>query len=222
MLSLRQYRTWVFDCDGVLLNSNQVKTEAFYRVAEPYGTDKAQALVEYHVTHGGISRYVKFQRFLTQVVGRDQVDDEELQGLLAGYAGLVRQGLLECDVAAGIHELRTLTKGAPWLVVSGGDQQELRWVFAERKLADLFDGGIYGSPETKDEILQSLTDSGQIRSPAVFVGDSQYDIEAATRAGLDFIFVRDWSESAFDFSNANYQFSSLAAIVSAFADDSLT
>ncbi|UQB43268.1 hypothetical protein JX580_05170 [Thiomicrospira microaerophila] len=41
------------------------------------------------------------------------------------------------------------TPRANWLIVSGGDQQELRGVFAARDLAKYFEGGIFGSPETK-------------------------------------------------------------------------
>ena len=30
--------------------------------------------------------------------------------------------------------------------------------------------------------------------PALFLGDSRYDHEAATRAGLDFVFLKNWTE----------------------------
>lgn len=202
MIDLANYNTWVFDCDGVLLDSNGVKTDAFFRAAEPYGRDKAEALVDYHVRNGGISRYVKFRSFLTDIVGRDRVDDRELDDLLERYGSFVQQGLLDCEVAPGLTRLRELTSSALWLVVSGGDQEELRAVFAERGLADYFDGGIYGSPDSKDEILAREWQNGGILQPAVFIGDSRYDIEAATRAGLDFIFARRWSESDHDFSGA--------------------
>lgn len=214
MTTLSEYTTWVFDCDGVLLNSNRVKTEAFFRTAESYGLDKAEALVAYHVRNGGISRYVKFQTFLTEIVGREDADPAELASLLERYAGYVRQGLLTCEVASGLSQLRELTSEASWLVVSGGDQAELRAVFAERRLADYFDGGIYGSPDTKDEILAMTLENGTLRRPGVFVGDSQYDIEAATRAGLDFIFLNEWSESEYHFRDASLELASISSIVS--------
>ncbi|MDX1757946.1 MAG: HAD family hydrolase, partial [Marinobacter sp.] len=69
-MSLSRYASWVFDCDGVILNSNRVKTEAFYQAALPYGESAARALVEYHVNNGGISRYAKFERFLTTILGQ--------------------------------------------------------------------------------------------------------------------------------------------------------
>lgn len=213
MSVLNQYKTWVFDCDGVLLNSNRVKTDAFFEAAKPYGADKAQALVDYHVRHGGISRYVKFEAFLTEIVGREAVDDDELGDLLDRYAGYVKQGLRDCEAASGLERLRILTRGARWLVVSGGDQEELREVFSTRGLAAHFDGGIFGSPDNKDEILSREIASGTIELPAVFVGDSQYDIEAASRAGLDFIYLSQWSESDYDFQGASLRLKSIESIV---------
>lgn len=213
MSALNHYKTWVFDCDGVLLNSNRVKTEAFFEAAKPYGVDKAQALVNYHVQNGGISRYVKFENFLTEIVGRETIDVGELDELLSRYARSVKQGLRDCEAASGLEQLRQLTRGARWLVVSGGDQAELREVFRDRGLAAHFDGGIFGSPDNKDEILNRELVSGIIGLPAVFVGDSRYDIEAASRAGLDFIFLSQWSESDYDFEHASLRLESIKSIV---------
>jgi hypothetical protein len=46
---LQSATTLVFDCDGVVLNSNRIKTEAFRLVAAPYGEAAAEALVQYHL-----------------------------------------------------------------------------------------------------------------------------------------------------------------------------
>ncbi len=194
------YTTLVFDCDGVVLDSNKVKTEAFRTAALPWGEAAADALVAHHVAHGGISRYAKFAHFLDSILpdhapqavpGRDGPD---LDTLLTAYAGAVRAGLMSCAITEGLEDLRAATPDARWLIVSGGDQAELREVFAARGLAAHFDGGIFGSPDSKDLILAREIAAGTIRSPALFLGDSRYDHIAATRAGLDFIFLSGWSE----------------------------
>lgn len=197
-MKLSNFKTLVFDCDGVILNSNQVKTDAFYKAALPYGEALAEQLVDYHVSHGGISRYTKFEYFLKNIVPKDIVAKEsfesQLKTLLTKYAQLVRQGLLECEVAPGLKELRKLTRNTKWLIVSGGDQAELNEIFLKRNLSHLFDGGIYGSPDTKDEILNREIKNSSITLPALFLGDSKYDYEAASKAKLDFIFLSGWSE----------------------------
>ncbi|CAM3611234.1 HAD family hydrolase [Halomonas lysinitropha] len=194
-ISVSDYTTLVFDCDGVVLDSNQVKTEAFYQATLSYGEAAAQAMVNYHVAHGGISRYKKFAHFLEQIAPlHAEQQGPDLEALLQAYAGHVLKGLLSCEMAPGLEALRQQTPNARWLIVSGGDQAELRDVFAQRGIAGWFDGGIFGSPDTKDEILARELASGTIRQPALFLGDSKYDHQAASAAGLDFVFLSGWSE----------------------------
>ena len=191
-LPITDYITLVFDCDGVVLNSNQVKTDAFYQTSLLYGKQAAQAMVDYHVANGGVSRYKKFAHFLENIVPRQEGPD--LNSLLASYASYVKNGLLSCEVAPGLQALRESTPEARWLIVSGGDQAELRDVFAHRGLTQLFDGGIFGSPDTKDEILQREFASSNVQHPALFLGDSKYDYQAARRAKINFVFISTWSE----------------------------
>jgi phosphoglycolate phosphatase-like HAD superfamily hydrolase len=189
------YTTLVFDCDGVVLDSNKVKTEAFYQASLPYGEAAAQAMVDYHVANGGISRYKKFAHFLEQIAPNHTTQQGPgLEALLQAYAGYVREGLLSCKVAPGLEALREQTPNARWLIVSGGDQAELRDVFSSRGMVEWFDGGIFGSPDTKDEILARELASGNIQEPALFLGDSRYDHIAASKAGLSFVFISGWSE----------------------------
>jgi len=190
---IEHYRALVFDCDGVVLDSNSVKTEAFYQASLPYGEDVAQAMVAYHVANGGISRYRKFKYLLTQILSGRQVADE-LPLLLERYAALVRDGLLNCAVAPGLAALRESLPDSRWMIASGGDQAELREVFALRGLSDYFEGGIFGSPDPKDLILQRERANGNLPQSALFLGDSRFDYQCAVGAGLDFIFLSAWSE----------------------------
>jgi phosphoglycolate phosphatase-like HAD superfamily hydrolase len=196
MTNYKEYKTLVFDCDGVILNSNKIKTEAFYQSALAYGESAAQVLVDYHVANGGVSRYKKFAYFLDEIVPTfaPNISGPSLEALLAYYAEIVLHGLLTCEVTEGLEELRNKTSDAKWLIVSGGDQTELRHVFNERGLAKYFDGGIFGSPDTKDQILEREITNGNIQQPALFLGDSKYDYQAASGAGLDFVFLTGWSE----------------------------
>lgn len=190
---ITEYQTLVFDCDGVLLNSNKVKTQAFYNVAKVYGHEPAHALRTYHVQNGGISRYAKFEYLFTNIL-KTPIDPTTLQILLDNFAYEVKKTLLTCEVAEGLKELREKTLHAKWLVVSGGDQNELREVFAIRDLLKYFNGGVFGSPDTKDIILEREIKSLNIVQPALFLGDSKYDYRAAMNAKLDFIFLAKWSE----------------------------
>lgn len=193
MPALSSYATLVFDCDGVLLDSNRVKTEAFRQVTLPYGCGVADAFVDYHVRNGGVSRYQKFQHLFSNILRRPAAPGE-MESILDAYALSVREGLLTCPQVEGLQALRQQLPMSRWLVVSGGDQAELRSVFAARGLAPLFDGGIHGSPMAKDAILARELEQGGICRRALFIGDSRFDHVCARKAGLDFVFVSRWSE----------------------------
>jgi phosphoglycolate phosphatase-like HAD superfamily hydrolase len=193
-LDIKQYKTIIFDCDGVVLDSNIVKTEAYFRTAKNLGaTDaEAQALVDYHVKLGGISRYHKFDWYLREVL-HQPVNEAAVQAFLDDFSRELVTGLMQCDLAKGLFELREKTD-SNWLILSGGDQQEIRDLFEKRKIAHMFNGGLFGSPDNKDAVLEREIANGNIQQPALFVGDAKYDFEAASRAGIDFVFLSDWTE----------------------------
>jgi phosphoglycolate phosphatase-like HAD superfamily hydrolase len=192
-MQLDAYNTLVFDCDGVILDSNRVRARAFYNAALPYGVQHAEALQAYHIVHGGVSRYVKFEVLLRDMVGV-AVTDHAMQALLHAFTTEATIGLMQCDIAPGLEALREATPHARWMLVSGADEEELRSVFARRNIAAWFDGGIYGSPSSKIDILQREQARSNLARPALFFGDSRYDHQAATGAGLDFIFVSGWTD----------------------------
>lgn len=192
-MDLSRYQTLVFDSDGVILNSNAVKTEAFYRATLPWGADAAQALVDYHVSRGGISRYVKFEHFLREIV-HEPVTEDVMQHLLQTFTEEAIRGLVQSELAPGLEALRKAMPHTHWMVVTGGDQAELCEVYRQKNIAGWFDAGLFGSPDSKDVIIERELNNGNLKTPAIFFGDSRYDHQASTRAGLDFVFVSGWTE----------------------------
>lgn len=124
------------------------------------------------------------------------VTSESMNFLLDSFANTIHQGLLHCSIAPQLPVLRKNTQHARWMIVSGGDQAELRTLFNQRDLAQMFDGGIFGSPDNKVQIFARESACGNLAHPALFFGDSLYDHQAAVQAGLDFVFVSAWTEFA--------------------------
>jgi phosphoglycolate phosphatase-like HAD superfamily hydrolase len=197
VLKIQAYKTIVFDCDGVILNSNQTKIEAYFAVAKRMGgTDaQAQALVDYHVMKGSFPRNGKIEYYLNEIV-KQPITPVLMQKFLDAFDDILDETLMECEIAQGLDDLKNQTSNARWMLLSGGDQAELRKIFARRDLDRLFEAGIFGGPDTKDIVLTREKSNGNIQFPALFVGDSKYDHQAATKAGLDFVFLSDWTEVA--------------------------
>lgn len=197
-----KYKTIIWDCDGVLLNSNKLKTEIFRSTTISFGERASSALVDYHQHNGGLSRYSKYKYFvdviLPQFCPDDRFSDKSQlhHSLLLKFATLVESGLKACEVATNLCELRTSTPDSTWFVVSGSDELELRNILKHHSIDHLFNGGIYGSPSDKYEIIESLLHLDYIKYPVLFIGDSKIDHEVSSFYGFDFLFVTQWTSFA--------------------------
>lgn len=193
MTTFSAYSSWVFDCDGVLLDSNEIKTRAFAEVARPYGEEAVEALVAHHIRHGGVSRFEKLRHFWTQILRRDN-DENAVAQLCDRFGDITSRELLSCGETPGLQEaLAAIPSGTCKIVVSGSPQEELRTLFDRRGLTRHFDG-VYGSPDSKIEILNRESANGALPSPGVYVGDARLDYEAARAVRFDFVFMARYSE----------------------------
>jgi phosphoglycolate phosphatase-like HAD superfamily hydrolase len=195
LLDIKQYKTIVFDCDGVVLNSNKTKVNAYFAVAKKMGgtDEQAQTLVEHHVAKGSFPRNGKIEYYLNYIV-KQPITDELMQQYMQAFDEVLDTTLMECEVADGLVELKAATPQARWMLLSGGDQAELRRIFPRRNLAHLFEVGVFGGPDQKEQVLAREKANGSIQFPALFLGDSKYDHQAAIGAGLDFVFLSGWTE----------------------------
>jgi phosphoglycolate phosphatase-like HAD superfamily hydrolase len=196
LFDFNYYRTAVFDCDGVILDSNKIKSDAFRQALAKEPIDAVEQFIAYHHAHGGVSRYVKFEYFYTVIFPLLEAEKTiAVAKALERYAAIVREALACCETIPGVLMfLEALNAhGVRCCVNSGGDQTELRAVFAERGIAHLFHN-ILGSPATKQDNLAYLSEQQLLNEPAVFFGDALSDCQAATAFNMDFIYISGCSE----------------------------
>ena len=184
----------IFDCDGVILQSNSLKSNAFAEVLQGYEPRLVTEFVNWHRATGGVSRYFKFEHFFRKVLIDPDWEEKTVQAC-ADFAVLVSDGLKACDtipgfelLAAQLHE-----KDIPMAVNTGGAEDEVRRVFAERGMAKSFQT-IFGSPETKRGNMEKLKDLGLAVPGSTYLGDAELDFVLAHDFGLNFIYVAHESE----------------------------
>jgi len=194
VLNLKQYNCAIFDCDGVILDSNGVKTEAFRETLKGENAELIARFISYHLSCGGISRYKKFQYFYQELKRSKDCASEEKKALVR-YGRLSRSGLLSCEMIAGatdvLEQLKAL--GAICYVLSGGDEEELNYVFQHRNIAHYF-RMILGSPNSKIQNMNRLREQGLLVYPGIYFGDSKSDCDVAMKNDFDFVFVSERSE----------------------------
>lgn len=193
MIDLKKYHVCIFDCDGVILDSNKIKTNAFKQALKDEPRDKISELVKYHKENGGVSRYKKFEYFYKKISPSENYD-KRLEIALDTFATLVRKELLEADFIPGILSfINSLNESnLSCFVNSGSDEKELNQIFSIKGISDRFKG-IFGSPATKFENTRKILDLMGDKK-YLFFGDSKSDYLSAKEFDIDFIFVDGFSE----------------------------
>ena len=189
---MKNYSHLFFDCDGVILNSNQIKTDAFYKLAFNFGELQAQKLVNYHLENGGISRYEKIKFFQKNILKNTNI--KLYQELVDNYGKILKEKLIKAEISKGVFKIKQFFPNSKITIVSGSDQNELRWLFKEKRIDHLFNNGIFGSPKNKIEILDEIFSGFKGDEKSIFIGDSKYDYEVSKFFKIDFAFISDWSD----------------------------
>ncbi|WP_035724218.1 HAD family hydrolase [Fodinicurvata fenggangensis] len=189
-----RYRVAVFDCDGVILASNRLKSAAFAQALEGEDPALVADFVAWHQANGGIARQVKFDHFFRNMKAMSTPEEPAKQAV-GRYGEIVRQGLRDCALIPGVEELLAAlqARGIACYVNSGGSEAELHEIFVERGLAQWF-RGIYGSPGDKFRNMRRAGLDHLRPGEGLLLGDSRVDREVARHYGLDFIYVAWESE----------------------------
>lgn len=183
---MRHYKAIAFDFDGTLVESIEMKTEAFRELFSEQ-PEKWEEIREYHLTNEGISREVKIPYIYREILNM-RLSPKRNQYLVDKYSVMVYEKMLSAPFVEGAYELLSTGRGArKQFIASGTPQSELRRIFDERDLSKFFDG-VYGSPESKVQIVKSCSEKMNIPTDEMlFVGDAQSDYDAAISLGMDFV-----------------------------------
>lgn len=177
----------VFDFDGVLVESVNVKTQAFAALYAGYGADVVAQVVAFHLANGGLSRFEKFRYFHNELLGLPLAHEEE-ERLAAEFNVRVEAAVVAAPWVGGAEDFLTAHHAdIPLFVASGTPQGELRRILQKRRISHYFRAA-FGSPAKKGEILRGILESGGYRPEKVLmVGDSLLDLEGAREVGTRFL-----------------------------------
>jgi HAD superfamily hydrolase (TIGR01549 family) len=176
----------IFDFDGVILESVDLKARAFRQLFQDY-PEHVDDIVRLHLEQGGLSRYEKFRRIFADYL-RLPLSAERMARLDQEYRALVLAEMLTCPYVPGAREfIERHAVEVPLFIASGTPETELREIATLRGLSPYF-AGVYGSPRPKVTLLRHIAARVAARpNRLVFVGDSLPDYEAAVRVGIPLI-----------------------------------
>ena len=196
---IKNKKTLVFDFDGVIANSVNIKGNAFYRLYSPYGEDIAQKVLKYHLENLGMSRYDKFKFYQSVLLG-EKISDDSIRVLSKKFSEMVVKDVVKSPEIEGVSCFidACCNKSRSCDINSAVPQEEIRDIVNKRGIGKYF-RNIYGSPSTKTENLKSSL-SGKDKSSMIFFGDTKADISAADAMSIDFVGI---GEHMFDLIDSN-------------------
>ncbi len=182
-------RGLVFDFDGVVLRSVDLKTRAFEALFSSEKPEHVRRIVEYYKVSGGLPRLEKLRWVYREVLRRPLTAELEAE-LGRRYNALVEDAVVACEFVAGAREfLERQPRGLPLYVASGTPEEELRRIVQRRGLSACF-AGVFGAPREKSAILTVVAAGLACAAhELVMVGDSMHDLASAKAAGTRFIGV---------------------------------
>lgn len=177
------YDAIIFDCDGVILDSNNLKVDAMRKsllmahILQP----EIDSCCDYFKKNFGKSRFHHVQHFIKNII---TIKNESLyENILRYYSLQCKDLYLTAEVTPGFFDAIAYCP-AKLFVASGSEQEELRGVFSNRGLDRHFTL-ILGSPTAKVKNVATILEL--TKGKVLMVGDALSDFHAAKENDIDFI-----------------------------------
>lgn len=192
----------IFDIDGTLVDSNDAHALAWVDTFHEAGYDVPFEVVRPLIGMGG-------DKLLPKTVGKKH-DTREGKALSERRSEIFRRkylsGLRPLPGSRALVE-RVRNKGLKPVVATSAKDEELKGLLEAAKVADLMEEKATASDAKRskpdpDIVVAAIEQADIDPSDLVMIGDTPYDIEAATRAGVRIIGFRSGGWGDQDLSGA--------------------
>ncbi len=179
----------VFDFDGTLIDSNQLKYDAFFKLF-PFDAPPKNIIEEVLGEFLEESRYVILREILkrvdTETINENELDNR-VQELATEYNDLVLDGAKRCREKPGAKEvLELFSKRYKLYLNSTTPEASLKDIVTYRKWEDYF-CDIFGYPNDKASVLFGIIERESISPDELLVvGDGKSDKDSANSVKCEF------------------------------------
>jgi phosphoglycolate phosphatase-like HAD superfamily hydrolase len=175
----------ILDFDGVIVESNNVKTEVFQDVFREW-PEHFDAMMAYHHEHVSVTRFEKF-KYLQERLGL-QSDDSFIPRVAGEFSRRMLDRMRTIPEVTGAADfIHTFSARLPVYLASVTPEEELHAILDMRGYARWL-RGVYGCPPwNKPDAIRDILRLEQIPAERVlFIGDSAGDQRAAEILGVPF------------------------------------
>ena len=177
------------DFDGVIKDSIEVKSNAFFKLFEKFGHHIASKVRNHHKNNGGLSRFEKLPIYLCWA-GKEPTD-KLISEYCIKFSKLVKKDVIESNWVPGVLDfLKENNKKSSLFIVTATPQDEMEEIMIELNLMSYF-VDVIGAPTKKIDAVKKILKKYSI-SPnnSIMIGDSDNDFYAANLNCIPFILRR--------------------------------
>ena len=186
---LLEKKLMIFDYDGIIANSVDIKTRVFKQMYKSYGYHIVTKVTKYHLENGGVNRMDKFKYFHKNFLKKN-LNNYELKKLSLQFSNLVFKKIINSPNIFGVKAILNYFQDSKILAVNSATPiKELIKIIEKRGEFFFFDS-ICGFPYNKQKNLKILLKKHNIKNKdAIFFGDSLQDYLSAKKMNIDFVWV---------------------------------
>ena len=180
----------IFDFDGVLVDSVNIKADAFAYIYNSYGKKIINKVISHHLQNGGMSRFEKFKyyhkNFLDVII-----DHEEIKLLSKKFSDHVIGKVVKApEINGAVDFLNKFHNIKCFYINSATPTDEIIEIIRLKGWKKYFTK-TFGSPSSKSENISKILSclKNDNLSSCIFFGDARSDFIASKRMGIDFILI---------------------------------
>ena len=180
MKDISDFKNIIWDFDGVIIDSSEIRVNAFRQMLKDYPPHMVDKLIDFHKRNDGLSRYVKIDYFFSQIINQS-LDNQKRTNLLKEYGAICSKKLDDKQllIMDSIKFISNNYNHKNFDIASGSDNNELNRLCMSLGITSFFNS-INGSPEVKKDIVRRIIIENQyINKETCLIGDSINDYDAA-------------------------------------------
>tara|TARA_B100001063_G_C16761170_1_gene556016 strand:- start:1721 stop:2365 length:645 start_codon:yes stop_codon:yes gene_type:complete len=189
-LNLEKYDVLIFDCDGVIFDTTNLKLSAFQNVLKEYDKKYIKQFTDYFRSNFGRSRFLHARYFIENILN-EPFQQKKYDKIISNFSKECKTIYDTAELCEGVIDFLQNNPKLDKYVASGSAQDELRDVFDKRGINSYFIS-IYGSPRLKNDLVNDIC-SKYSHNNILMIGDAEADFKAAKLAGIDFLYVSRYS-----------------------------
>lgn len=188
MKSIKNVKAIVFDFDGVIIDSMDIRDYGFRKILDKHPKDKVEELIKYHRINAGLSRFHKIKYFYNNILEKE-ISEDEILNYANEFSIIMKNELIKEKylIREWVDFISKNYKKYSMHIASGSEENELRYICDKLGIGNYFES-INGSPVHKNELVKNIIEKNNYdRKYTVMIGDSINDYEAANINEIRFI-----------------------------------